>query len=332
MRLLFAGFGQVGRSLARMLLERPEATFDVVGVVTSGHGVCFDPSGIDLARALAAYEKAGGLDQIQGAEANNSADTLDYDVLVEMTPLSVVGQGEPALAACRDALAHGRHVVTCNKGPIAWGWIELSSLAASNGVQLLCESTVMDGAPIFNLRRHCLPGLQIVSVEGILNSTTNVALEGLEQGLSLDDALGRARDLGIAEADLSHDVDGWDAAVKLAVLSNILLEHPLTPEQVGRHSLRDIDTDWVRGARQNGSPVKMVCRAEITDGAVRASVCAQEVAPGDAMAGVSGSSSLLRLRTELPGALTIVEEDPSVETTAYGVLVDLLSIASRHAG
>jgi len=328
MRLLFAGFGQVGRALARMLVARNGGGFSVVGIVTARHGARFEPGGIDLARALAAGSEIAQACSGDVIDAATAAATVDYDVLVEMTPLSVVGRGEPARGTCRTALARGRHVVTCNKGPIAWGLTELSSLAADHGVELLCESTVMDGAPVFNLRRHCLRGLRVAAVEGILNSTTNVAIGGIERGLSLDEALVEAQRLGIAEADPSHDVDGWDAAVKLSVLCSLLLEHPLAPEQVARQSLREVDPGRIRAARRNGTPVKMVCRAEAVRGSVSATICAEEVAADSTFAAVRGASSLLRLRTELPGAFTIVEEDPTVETTAYGVLSDLLSLAA----
>jgi len=326
MRLLFVGFGQVGRALARMLVERDGVGFSVVGIVTARHGACFNPDGIDLALALAAESEIAQPGSGDVVDAATAATTLDYDVLVEMTPLSVAGRGEPALGTCRTALARGRHVVTCNKGPIAWGLTELSGLAADHGVELLCESTVMDGAPVFNLRRHCLRGLRIAAVEGILNSTTNVAIGGIERGLSLDEALREAQRLGIAEADPGHDIDGWDAAVKLSVLSNLLLEAPLVPEHVSRQSLRDVAPETIRAAERNGTPVRMVCRAEAVRGLVEASVRAEEVPAGSSFAAVRGASSLLRLRTELPGAFAIVEEEPTVETTAYGVLSDLLSL------
>jgi len=328
MRLLFVGFGNVGRALARLLLDRGATGspgFRVVGIETGSHGSCADPAGLDLADALARYARDGGF-----GGASGQAVDLDYDVLVEMSPLDVAARGEPAIGRCRAALERGRHVVTCNKGPVAWAWRELSRLAAARGATLLCESTVMDGAPVFNLRRHCLRGLRVVAVEGVLNSTTNVALEGMEKGLPLAAALLEAQRLGVAEADPSLDVDGWDAAVKLAVLANTVLDGVLVPERVERESLRSLDGERVRAARRRGTPVKMVCRAEAAAGRVVASVRAEEVPAGSVLAGAAGTTSVLRLRTDLPGTFTVVEEHPTVSTTAYGALADLLEVSGAR--
>ena len=122
--------------------------------------------------------------------------------------------GEPAISHIRAAFARGMHVVTANKGPIAHAYADLRDEAAGAGVQLRFESAVMDGAPVFNLWRHTMPGAQVLGFTGVLNSTTKVIIEAMERGGSFEDGLAEARRMGITEADGAYDVDGWDAAAK----------------------------------------------------------------------------------------------------------------------
>jgi homoserine dehydrogenase len=332
-RALFLGFGHVGRRLAEILTRRERypglAALDlsVVAITTGRHGALANPSGIDLASALRAFDPEhldhpdrtalASLDAVRG---------LDYDVLVEMTPLAIRARGEPAITHVREALLRGRHVVTCNKGPVAWAYEPLARLARERGCAFLFESTVMDGAPVFNLARHGLRGDTIERLAGILNSTTNVVLCALEEGLTLDEALARARALGVAEADPSDDLEGWDAAVKVAALGNVLLGGPLLPEEVERESLASVPPERVREAAARGRRIKMDCEAWREGGRLRGRVAARELPLDDPFALVAGTGSILRLTTALLGKLSLVEENPDLTTTAYGVLSDLLSL------
>ena len=128
----------------------------------------------------------------------------------------------PPSTHIRAALDHGAHAITANKGPIVHAYRELRDLARSHGKKFLFESTVMDGVPIFSLFEQ-MPTVHVQGFHGILNSTTNVILSEMEKGLTFDEALGKAQALGIAETDATHDIDGWDAAVKTAALITVLL-------------------------------------------------------------------------------------------------------------
>src|SRR6202035_543022 len=143
------------------------------------------------------------------------------DVLFEATSLNVK-DGQPAVDHIRSALDHGAHAITANKGPIVHAYRELRDLAAARGKRFLFESTVMDGVPIFSFFDQ-LPAIHLRGFHGILNSTTNVILSEMEQGLTFDEALKKAQALGIAETDATHDIDGWDAAVKTAALITVVM-------------------------------------------------------------------------------------------------------------
>lgn len=332
LRLLLAGFGNVGRTLAEILRDRDRypglagLAVALVGITTGSHGAVADPGGLDPGAVLAALAADGRLagDAPGTLQAIRS---LDYDVLVELTPLSVRGRGEPAITHVREALARGRHVVTANKGPVAWAYRELAALAAARGVAFLHEAAVMDGAPVFNLVRHSLPGNVVVRLDGVLNSTTNVVLAAIERGASLAEGIADAQRAGVAEADPSLDLDGWDAAVKLAALANAAMGIDLAPERVARQSLREVSEARVREAPGRGARVKLVAAvARSGEGAV-ASVTAQELPLAHPFARVEGAGSVLRIATDLMGTIVLAEEAPDLRTTAYGVIADLFEIA-----
>jgi homoserine dehydrogenase len=337
LRLLVAGFGNVGRTFAEILRDRDRypglATLDVaiVAITTGSHGAVADPRGIDLARALAGWEATGRL----GASApERSAPgtlaairSLDYDVLVELSPLSVRERGEPAITHVREALARGRHVITANKGPVAWAHRELAGLAAARGRLFLHEAAVMDGAPVFNLIRNCLAGNVVTRLDGVLNSTTNVVLAAIERGSSLGEGIAEAQRIGVAEADPWLDLDGWDAAVKLAALANAAIGAELVPESVARQSLRGVDEAWVRTALTRGARVKVVAEVERSGAAASARVAARELPLAHPFARVDGPGSVLRIATDLMGTIVLSEEAPDLKTTAYGVIADLFAIS-----
>ena len=326
LRLFMAGLGNVGRRFVQLLADR-EATpglagFDVaiVGLTTGGHGSWADPAGLAPADILALDRFPGSMDTLEAVR------TLDYDVLVELSPLNIAGRGEPAISHVREALRRGRHVVSANKGPVAWAWAELDALARARGARFLHEATVMDGAPVFNLARHCLKGNRVLRLEGVLNSTSNVVLGAMEEGLDLDAAVARAQAMGIAEADPRADLEGWDAAVKLTALANVLMEAGLAPEAVARQGIERVTRQELAEARARGQRVRMVCEAVRDGAAVRASVLVRHLDAAHPFARAEGAGSILRIHTDLLGRLVIAEDEPDLSTTAYGVIADLFEL------
>ena len=336
-RLLLIGFGNVGRALARILLEQhrypglASLNVAVVGVTTATRGALASVAGVDLATALAEIELNGRFGPTTPGfvelDSMRAIETLDYDVLVELSTLSVANRGEPALSHVRNALTRGKDVITCNKGPLAWSYRELADLAAARGCRLLHEGTVMDGVPVFNLTRHGLRGNVVTGIEGVLNSTTNVVLCALERGETLADAVRRAQDAGIAEADPANDLLGWDAAVKLTVLANVLMDAELTPEAVAREAVTAATGVRARAALAEGLRLKALCTAEREGSLVRASVALRELAPDHPFAHLQGAGSALRISTDILGTFVLAEEAPDLNTTAYAVISDLFALA-----
>jgi homoserine dehydrogenase len=339
--LTFLGFGNVGQALARLLLRkrgelhaRYNLTFAVTGIATGRHGVAIDPAGIDLKDALAALEAGGSLDGLSALTAlSNLSDFIascGANVLFECTPVNYY-TGQPALEYLRTALEGGMHAVSANKGPVVHAYRELTNLAKSRGVKYYFESAVMDGAPIFSLFRETLPAAHLRGFRGLLNSTTNLILLRMEAGESFDQAVAYAQSIGIAETDPSGDIDGWDAAVKVAALATVLLETPLKPQAVERTGIRAITPSEIARARAAGKRWKLVCTARREGAGVLGRVVPEMVGVDSPLYGVSGTSSIVQFETDMLPSLSIVETDPGPETTAYGMLADFLN-AVRGGG
>ncbi|HEX4773437.1 MAG TPA: hypothetical protein VH351_21580 [Bryobacteraceae bacterium] len=210
MRLALIGYGSVGKTFARLLYaKRTVFPFRITGIHTARHGTVYEPRGLPIAPEF----------KPSAASVAEFLDTARPDVMVEITTLNPE-TGQPAISHIEEAFARGIHVITANKGPIAYAYSALRGSAKRNQVKFRFESTVMDGAPVFNEVRNNLPGAEILGFTGVLNSTSKVVVEAMQRGLSMEEGVRAAQEKGIAEADASYDIDGWDAAAKAAALAN----------------------------------------------------------------------------------------------------------------
>jgi homoserine dehydrogenase len=341
--LALVGFGNVGRRFATLLAERADRLLAdehlacrVVGIATRRHGSAWDANGIDAPRAALAVEGGGRLDG--DLSADPSGEIIDrlrgspaaLRVVIETTTLDIRA-GQPAIDHVRRALAGGCHVVTANKGPAAFAYDELSRQAAAAGLSFLFEGAVMDGVPIFNLVRETLPAVDILGFRGVVNATTNHILTALEDGEAFGPALARMQAEGIAEADPSLDVEGWDAAAKAAALANVLMGAAMTPHGVRRTGIGDGLAAEARRAKSAGRRLRLVASAaRRADGSVDAVVAPTELAGDDLLAGLRGQANALVLKTDLLGEVAICQLEGSLTQTAYALVSDLVTIARRH--
>jgi homoserine dehydrogenase len=250
-------------------------------------------------------------------------------VMIETTTLDI-SAGQPAIDHVMQALQSGCHVVTANKGPAAFAYRELSEIAEQRDLSFLFEGAVMDGVPIFNLVRETMPAVSVLGFRGVLNSTTNHILSALEDGEPYDDALARMQALGIAEADPSLDVDGWDAAAKAAALANVFLDARITPHDVDRSGISPGDATRVRAAPQQGQRVRLVASAS-RGAAPRVELL--ELPASDMLAGLRGMANAIELETDTLGRIAVTQLDGGLTQTAYALLTDLIAIRrcnNRH--
>jgi len=319
MRVALRGFGNVGRALARLLIETRDRHPFVVTAITTSHGSIRSDGGVDLEQALA----RGSL----GSGGPLPVGMLEAEVVVDMTPLDA-RTGGPGLAYIRDALRSGKHVVTSNKGPIALAYRELTALAKDHGVLLRYEATVADCLPLFDLARAALPLARIRSMRGVLNSTTNHLLSAAARGVAFADALAEAQRLGIAEADPRNDLEGWDAAAKAAIVAAALMDADLAPVDVVRTPIGENAAAMARQAVLLGERVRPIVELVRDGDRVHATFGPIRLGPMDPLYAVDGFSMGAVLDTDLAGRVAVQLHEPHVAQTAYAVLTDLLDVAA----
>jgi homoserine dehydrogenase len=339
-RIALLGFGNVGQAFVRLLQSKKHVllkdyglSFTLTGIATARHGMAIDPQGIDIQQSLQFISKGGKLDSLSThspiVEVSEFIRACGADVLFENTPVNYT-DGQPAVSYLRTALEMGMHVITANKGPVVHAFQELTELAKQQGRKFYFESAVMDGAPIFSLFRESLPATHLLGLSGILNSTTNLILTRMENGDSFARAVAYAQSIGLAETDPSGDVDGWDASVKVAALVTVLMGVPMKPHEVERTGIRHLTSDDVIQAHQQGKRWKLVCTARRAGESVVARVCPELVSRDSPLYGVNGTSSIVTFETDVLPQLSIVEGNPGPETTAYGLLADLIHATHRE--
>lgn len=301
------------------LRRKYDVRWRLTGVASRRIGWISDPDGMNPLAAL------GGHFPNHAAPLRNVREWLEHgkaDVLFEMTSLNAP-TGQPAIDHLMAALEAGAHAITANKGPLVHGYSELTELAKEKKRQFLYESTVMDGIPIFSLFSQGLPGSELRGFSGVLNSTSNVVLAEVERGKSFDEGVKRAQAMGIAEADPTQDLDGWDSAVKVAAMTTVLMGIPTHINQVQRTGIRQLTEEKIRSVRTAGMRYKLVCRVERRGDGVDCRVAPELLLLSDPLAALEGTSSAIRFDLDAFG-LSLVEHNPGLEATAYGLLADFL--------
>lgn len=302
------------------LRRRYDLRWRLTGVATRRSGWIADPHGLNPIALLNGHWPAQR--EAPCKDVREWLERTHADVFIEASSLNV-HSGQPAIDHLKTALEFGAHALTANKGPIVFAFEELSKLAADKKKNFLYEATVMDGVPIFSLFPLGLPAVDLRGFHGVLNSTTNVVLTEIERGSSFDEAVKRAQSLGIAETDPSADVDGWDAAFKTVALATVLMGVPIKIEQVRRTGIRELSEEKIRSVREAGMRYKLVCRAERRGLGVECTVAPELLLASDPLANLEGSSSAIRFDMDVFG-LSIVEHNPGIDATGYGLVADLV--------
>ena len=320
--LALIGYGNVAKRLVELLDERAAR-------LSRDYGLTCRIAGTATRRQGAVYEGETCRDAFEVIDRLGRS-TADIRIVVETTTLDV-RNGEPATSHVRAAIAAGCHVVSANKGPVAFAYADLRDAAARTGVRFLFESAVMDGIPIFNLVRETLPTVDVSGFQGVINTTTNHIITAMEGGESFDAALARMQAEGIAEADASLDVDGWDAAAKTAALANVLMDARITPHDVRRTGLDAGTGGAARAALQNGKRLKLVASATRAAGRLICSVEPRELPLSHLLATLDGAANALILETDILDRIAVCQMAGSLTQTAYGLLGDIVTIAGDSA-
>jgi homoserine dehydrogenase len=340
-KLAFIGFGNVARALARLLIRKQDLlksqydiTFSFTGIATGRHGFAVNPNGIDIENVFALVESGWDISSLSSIAVQDSFAVIQHsqaDVMFENSPVNTQ-TGQPALDHIRMALELGMHAITANKGPVVHGYRELTALAKSKGKTFGFESTVLGGAPVFSVFRETFPLAELSSFKGILNATTNIILSRMENGESYEDAVKYCQSVGVAETDPTNDVDGWDAAIKVAALITVLMDTPFTPQQVSPMGIRGITPEMITKAKMEGKRYKLVCSVEKVGDQIKARVAPELVESSSPLYGMMNSSTGVSFRTDvLPDySITISEREGMAGgpiETAYGLFADFVNAA-----
>jgi homoserine dehydrogenase len=320
--LALIGLGHVGERFVGLLGER-------AAILAAEHDLSCRIAGTATRREGPTHdgERCADVFDLIGRLGRSHA---DLRIVVETTTLDVEN-GEPAISHVQAAITAGCHVVTANKGPVAFAYRQLHDQACAAGVRFLFEGAVMDGVPVFNLVRETLPAVGIVGFEGVVNTTTNHIITAMEAGESFATALARMQAEGIAEADPSLDLEGWDAAAKTAALANVLMDARITPHDVRRTGIDATTGQAARAARARGQRLKLIASARRDHhGALECVVAPRELPAGHLLAGLDGSANALILETDLLDRIAICQLAGSLTQTAYALLADIISISRSH--
>ena len=335
-KLAIIGFGNVGQGLIKIISEKRPLLRKKFGIELTIVAVCdqlkgsiADAEGLDPELLLSDFAQYGNLKNIPATNKGwNAIETINNsgaDILIELA-FTELKTGEPALSHIKQALNNGMHVSMTNKGPVALHFPELQKLALSKNVQIGIEGTVMSGTPSLYLAQEMLLAAGIIKIQGILNGTTNYILGAMSNGVSYKEALKQAQQLGYAESDPSGDVDGHDAAAKVVILGNHLLDLTLKLEDIDLKGISQISNEDISAARKANKHWKLIGSVEKNDNGFIASVKPVMLSSEHPLAAIKGATNAITYSTELLGDITLIGPGAGRIETGYAVIEDILSI------
>lgn len=339
-RIALGGFGGVGKAFVRLAAEKHQELSDRYGVnlapafVFHSRGYADKTSWLELAElaqdTAASLRDLPGYHSVPGGSTGlvNKLAEGGYDVLVEATPTDLK-TGQPATDYLLAALQSGAHGVALNKGPLVCQWDTIKKAVKRSGCQIKVSGATAAALPTVDVGQLCLAGARVTGIRGIINGTSNYVLTLMaHQGLTWQEALRKAQDLGIAESNAQNDISGFDAAAKLVIICNVLLGGQWTLSDVSVTGITAINHQDVAAAMKQGCPVKLIARAEPSDlpGDWRLSVAPENVPSSDPLSAVSGTEKAICFTTDTMGTLLIAGGASSPMGAAAAALKDILHL------
>lgn len=309
------GLGTVGGGVYRLITTHAERYRKNLGI------------DLRIARVCNRSEKRAhelGIDpELFTSDWHDIVSDPSIDIVVE-----VIGGEHPATEIFEQSFAAGKHVVTANKALLGRHMEKLAAAARAAGVQLRCEASCGGGIPIVNTLEHDLSGNEVITVAGIVNGTTNYILSRMaEEGLGYEEVLADAQRLGYAEADPTADVDGLDAASKIAILSSIGFATRITTDDVYAQGIRAISAQDIEVARKLGYAIKMLAIGRRTDSGIDVRVHPAMIPASHPLAGVSGAMNAVYVVGDAVGETMFYGAGAGAFPTASAVVGDVLALA-----
>lgn len=338
MRIGIIGLGGVGRTLISLLIEKSDELITmgvkpkIVFVLNSSSG-CYREEGIDIRELLDHLETSRDLSLLdggfQGGDIHGLLDVANLDFLIEATPTDKT-TGEPALGHILSALGRGVNVVTANKGPVMLYYRRLKDLADTMGVSLGIGCTAGGALPTISSGQYDLLGARVTGIRGVLNGTTNYILTLMEEeGLEYIEALGKAQKEGIAETDPAMDVEGWDTAIKLIIITNALMGSNLKLQDASIEGIQNLKLEDVNKAIAQGKKIKLIGKVQREGNSWNLVVAPEAVDKNDIFFGVNGKNKGIQYLTDTLGEVAVLGGASNLKGAAASLLRDLLQIWSK---
>lgn len=330
MRTILIGLGTIGQSYCQLLENRKVDLLTNYGIdskivaVADSKGVAIDEKGININDILSVKKNNKSVSDLSiGDKSKTSIDLIeeiDAELLVDATPTNIQ-DGEPSASLLESAMKTKKNIITANKGPLALAFSSIIEKADYNNVILKYSATVGGGTPILEFGRKCLEADRILEMHAILNGTTNYILTEMDdRGLNFQDALKEAQELGYAETDPTLDIDGFDAAAKLVIMSNLLLGKELVLNDLKIEGIRDITQKDITKAKDNGNTIKLI--ASVNN---MAKVEPVIISKDDPMS-VGGALCSVKFVSEFAGEEIIIGKGAGGMETASAMIRDLVEI------
>ncbi len=340
--IALVGCGHVGSNFLKLLNGKKQLLeeaygikFKVVAIIDIYKGSIFQPNGINLKEVINCLETDKDLKKLSNisfktpTEIRTFIEAEQFDILAEAS-WTDLKTGEPATGYIKKALQTKKHVITTNKGPIALHYEELKEIAEKNNLHFKFEGVVLAGTPLFNLVEGPLAGSKILRIRGIVNGTTNFILTEMEKGKSYDEALKEAQKRGYAEADPSMDVEGKDAAGKLAIMTKIILNEKVNINDIECEGITKITQEDIQNALKNNKKIKLIAKAELKGKKLSLSVKPELIPLSDPLAGVNGPINAVSFDTDTLGTVTITGPGAGPKEAGYALFTDFISICRKH--
>lgn len=333
-RTALIGVGAVNRSFLEILMRKADRlqahyglSFRIV-LAADSSGVIRRAAGFDP-QELYGFKRNGGriktLPEVVNAPLTQVLQETACDLVLEASPVNLK-DGEPGLSVTRTALACGMNVVLANKGPLVLAFQELHELAAQKKVGLAYSATVCGALPVINIGQRDLIAADITLLRGIFNSTSNFILAEMNSGRSFADALAEAQRRGIAEADPSLDVEGWDTANKLVIIANSILSIHATLRDVQVTGMIGVTTEQLQAEARHGRTIKLVATAQRVEQGYTLTVAPAILSQNDFLGSCSGWEMGIEIHSDLYGKLYHKIWEDSPLPTASAMLRDAVNL------
>lgn len=336
MNIGLIGFGGVGQALIKLLIDKESyllqkynLKINVKYIIKSNGGI-YNPSGINLSEILKFIDENISIachnEWKDNLNINDIIDNNDIDTLVELTSTNIE-TGEPGLTHIRKSLENNINVVTGNKGPILLDYKNLKVLSDSNNVELKVGCTTGGALPSINGGICDIAGSEIQSIEGILNGTTNYILSKMaKDNIDYKEALLEAQKDGIAEADPSLDVLGYDTASKIIILSNVLMDSDLKLEDLKVNGIEEVRIDDIKKVKRKGNKIKLIGKVYKKDNLVKAYVKPIEIDENHPLYCVDYKNKGIYYKTDTLGDISIIGGASGTMNAAASILRDIILI------